>query len=337
LKNYPDIDSLASDSTISYDVRTVFMALSMKEMEQEERTVLSLKEYCPSRRFNFFQNYYLFACLHILAVLTIFLFPPTLGRIAVALMMIFLTGCLGITLTFHRALTHRAFKFKFKWLERIFTTFATAALEQGPIWWTGLHRVHHKYSDTERDPHNRKKGFLYSHFLWHSYLDKRWEKPHRVENFREMARDIAMDPYYVFLDRFFYLPFLASLGILYLLGGWPWVFWGGFLGIPVVWHFTWFVNSVTHRYGYRNFATWNEDDSTNNWMVALVTFGEGWHNNHHAFPASPKNGFFRWWEMDITYLIILLLEKMRLVYDLKRVSEEQIHKAEQVRSSNEVQ
>jgi stearoyl-CoA desaturase (delta-9 desaturase) len=138
------------------------------------------------------------------------------------------------------------------------------------------------------------------------------------ELYREYVEDIAADPYYRWLDRYHYVPYLILLVILFLFGNWAWVFWGGFLVTVYNWHITWMINSVTHLWGYRSFET--HDFSTNNPFVGIMVIGEGWHNNHHAFPSSPKHGFFKWWEFDLTYLIILSLKKLSLIHNLKTVS-----------------
>ncbi len=259
--------------------------------------------------------------VHLLAVLGLFLYPPTWEMFLFMWIMFFIQGS-GITLAYHRCLTHRSFDFKYKWLERIYTTIGALSLQRGPIWWCGIHRIHHRHSDSLGDPHNQRAGFWNAHVLWFGHIDPRWNWAHRLDLYKDNVPDISSDPYYCWLDRYYYFPAFLLWALFYLIGGWAWVFWGGIIATVVHWHFTWAVNSLTHRIGYQSFET--RDDSSNNWFIALFSSGEGWHNNHHAFPYSPKHGFFRWWEFDLTYLIILALKKLRIITNLKYPSVEKI-------------
>ncbi|MDX1387220.1 MAG: fatty acid desaturase, partial [bacterium] len=212
-----------------------------------------------------------------------------------------------------------------KWMERLFATLGTCGIQGGPIWWCSIHRLHHQYSDTPQDPHYSLKGFWYPHVLWLLYLDPRWKMPFDPKKYGERAKDLYADPYYRFLDVFFFVPWVVSLLIFFLLGGWALVFWAGFIPFLYHHHVTWSVNSVTHRFGYRSFKTKPDTDrSTNNWLVGLLAFGEGWHNNHHAFPSSPKHGFFKWWELDMTYLFVLFFKKLGLIRKMRNVTPEQM-------------
>lgn len=275
--------------------------------------------YQSAKDWRLFPKFYIFIVMHGLAVAGLILYPLTWPLFALFLATSFVTACLGICISYHRNLTHRAFRFKHKNLERVFATLGDLALQQGPIWWVSIHRIHHRYSDSDEDPHNNKRGFFYSHFLWLFRLDPQWSRPDKVERYQDKAKDISSDPYYLWLDKHYYIPPLAFLALLYAAGGWAWVFWGGFIRTVYVWHVTWFVNSLTHRYGYQSFDSAPADSSTNNWLVGLLAYGEGWHNNHHAFPSSAKQGFFRWWEFDLSYLIILGMEKLGLVDNLNQV------------------
>jgi len=236
--------------------------------------------------------------------------PGTFSWSAVALMVFlhWLTGCLGITLGFHRLVTHRSFQVP-KWLEYFFIFCGSLSCQSGPKEWIGLHRHHHLYSDQDIDHHDSGKGFWWSHMGW---LFR--ELPTKKQIVERFTKDLAGDPVYEFLERYF-LPLQFALAILlYALGGWPFVIWGIFVRLVLVYHCTWFVNSATHKFGYRNFKT--EDRSTNCWWVALVTYGEGWHNNHHAHQASARHGL-KWWEIDLTWITIQVLKLLRLARNVR--------------------
>lgn len=280
-----------------------------------------MNHYQPSNTFSLGPILSAIVFVHLLAVVGLILFPPTWGILFATALIVYFQG-IGITMVYHRCLTHRSFDFRNRWLERIFVTLGTLAFQDGPIWWCSLHRIHHRISDTPNDPHNSRRGFLYSHIIWLGYLDKRWKIPSRVHQFSETVKDISADRYYQWLDRFYYIPFIIFLGLLYFLGGWTFFFWGGAVATVVQWHFTFSINSFTHLFGYRSFNT--NDTSTNFWPVAYFTMGEGWHNNHHAYPSSAKSGFFKWWEFDFTYLIILFLFKIKLIKNLKTPGNDQL-------------
>ncbi len=225
----------------------------------------------------------------------------------VTFVLYFLTLCLGITLGYHRLLSHRSFDAP-KWLEYLFATFGALSLQGGPIEWIGEHRMHHKHSDGHKDPHNAKKGFWWCHVGWlfhNRYAD---------EVLRKHTKDLNGDPYYEFIHKYHVLMQIMLGVILYLIGGWGFVVYGIFLRLVLCFHATWFVNSVSHRFGYRNYQT--KDNSRNCWWVAILAFGEGWHNNHHAYPYSAKQGL-KWWEFDITWMVIWVLKKLHLIDRVK--------------------
>ncbi|MDX1387170.1 MAG: fatty acid desaturase, partial [bacterium] len=220
---------------------------------------------------NVFPLFFFLVLLHITALVGIFYYPPTLTLVLLALLYAHFVQGLGVTLGYHRLLAHRSFEFKYKWLERFFVTLACCGIQGGPIWWSSIHRLHHQFSDTPQDPHDSRKGFWYSHFMWLLYLDPRWKMPSNPHNYGERVKDIYSDPYYRFLDHWFLFPWVISLFIFYLVGGWAWVLWGGFVSFLYHHHVTWAVNSVSHRFGYRTFKTKpNTDLSTNNWLVGLL-------------------------------------------------------------------
>lgn len=227
--------------------------------------------------------------------------------VAIALFLHWFTGCLGITLGWHRLIAHRSFKTP-KWLEYFFVFCGSLACQHGPIEWIGLHRHHHTHSDQPSDHHNSRRGFWWSHMGWIFH-----EVP-AEEDVPRLTQDIANDPVYLFFEYFFFPLQIALAALLYWLGGWPFVVWGIFVRLVAVYHCTWFVNSATHKFGYRTYDA--GDDSTNCWWVALVTYGEGWHNNHHAFQYSARHGL-QWWEIDVTWMIINTLQKLRLATGVK--------------------
>ena len=216
-----------------------------------------------------------------------------------------LTGSIGITLCFHRLLAHRSFNAS-KLIAYPAALLGTLAGQGGPLSWVADHRVHHRYSDKEGDPHSPRDGFLWSHMLWlffWSYLD-------RFDAYKKQVPDLMRDSFYRFLDRFHGLFIIAFAVFLYLWGGFPFLVWGFSVRMVLLYHATWFVNSATHTWGYRTYST--SDTSRNLWWVSLVAFGEGWHNNHHAFQGSARHGL-RWWEFDLTYLQIRFLAMLGLV------------------------
>jgi sn-1 stearoyl-lipid 9-desaturase len=229
--------------------------------------------------------------------------------VGVAVLLHWITGGLGITLGWHRLLSHRSFQVP-KWLEYFFALCGTLALQGGIIWWVGLHRHHHLHSDEDVDHHDSKKGFLWSHIRWMCF-----EIP-AESDIPRFTKDIANDPFYQFLNEYFFPLQVVLGGLLYAIGGWPFVFWGVFARLVIVYHCTWLVNSATHKFGYRNFET--TDNSTNCWWVAITTYGEGWHNNHHAYQHSARHGM-KWWELDITWMTIQVLQFLGLATKVKLV------------------
>lgn len=233
-----------------------------------------------------------------------------------ALLMLYALTAMGITLGYHRLLTHRSFNAP-RWLQYLMVTCAALSVQAGPATWVAIHRQHHAHSDQDDDPHDAGRGFWWSHMGWMlkltpRRLDEQWTA--------RRAPDIVGEPYYRFLDRHFFHLGVFSFFLLFQLGGWPWVFWAGFLRIAAVFHATWLVNSAAHSYGYRSYRT--SDRSTNCWWVALLTFGEGWHNNHHAFPRSARHGL-KWWELDLSWVVLSGLERLGLVKKVQLPSEAQ--------------
>jgi stearoyl-CoA desaturase (delta-9 desaturase) len=247
------------------------------------------------------------ATIHLVALLALFPSNFSWGGLGVAFVLYWLTAGIGITLGYHRLVTHRSFQTP-KWLEYVLVFCGTLACQGGPLAWVGLHRIHHKYSDTAPDPHDSNRGFWWSHIGWMLYDN------HANKDVPRYTQDIAGDRFYQFCEKYF-IPIQMVLGLLlYWWGGWSFVIWGIFLRLVVVFHVTWFVNSATHKFGYQSHES--NDNSRNCWWVALLTFGEGWHNNHHAYQYSARHGL-EWWEIDLTWMTIRLLELLGLATDVK--------------------
>jgi stearoyl-CoA desaturase (delta-9 desaturase) len=245
---------------------------------------------------------------HIGAIAAFFFF--SWSALAVFLITYFIGTNVGIGMCYHRLLTHRGYKVP-KWLEYALAVCGTLSLEGGPIFWVGTHRVHHQHSDHLGDPHTPREGTWWSHVGW-IVTGKAMHAETSI--LARYAPDLAKDKFYVFLSKYHWVP-LVTLGLILLaIGGWPWVLWGIFLRVTVGLHATWLVNSATHKWGSRRFKT--RDDSRNSWWVALLTGGEGWHNNHHAHPVSSRHGF-TWYELDVNYCGIWVLEKLGLAKQVK--------------------
>lgn len=211
----------------------------------------------------------------------------------------------GVTLGFHRLLTHGAFQ-TYRGIRYALTILGCLANEVTPLIWVGTHRLHHQLADKDGDPHSPTKSIVWAHVQWLFFFEH--------EDARRMARDLAKDPMMRLIDRFHWVPQVVLGVTLYVLGGWPWVVWGIFVRTVFTWHCTWLVNSAGHLWGYRSFNT--PDNSRNSWWLALITFGEGWHNNHHAQPRSAAHGL-RWWELDLTYALIRFMEMVGLAWDVE--------------------
>jgi fatty-acid desaturase len=215
----------------------------------------------------------------------------------------------GIAMGYHRLLTHRGYTTP-KWLEYCIATCGTLALQGGPIYWVAIHRMHHKYTDKPGDPHSPRDGKWWSHMGWIMYGSVRNE----TEALKKYAPDLTRERFYLWLNKYHWLPLTVVGLLLFAFGGWPWILWGAFLPVTIGLHVTWMVNSVTHLWGRRRFST--SDDSRNNLWVALLTGGEGWHNNHHAFPVSARHGL-AWYEVDFNYYGIFLLKCLGLARHVK--------------------
>ncbi|HEX4131784.1 MAG TPA: fatty acid desaturase [Pirellulales bacterium] len=241
---------------------------------------------------------------------------------------LYVFGTLGINLCFHRLLTHRGFTCPL-WLERSLAVLGLCSLQDTPARWVAIHRLHHQHSDEEPDPHSPLVRFFWAHMGWLFF-----ENPtiNNAATYDRYARDVLRDPFYFWFERklrWFTINLwqLAAFFVAGWVAGWcvwrdaatAWQYaasvtlWGVVVRTVIVWHITWSVNSVTHLWGYRNYET--GENSRNNWFVALVSNGEGWHNNHHADQRSARHGH-RWWEFDVTYLTIRFLYFAGLASDV---------------------
>jgi len=232
----------------------------------------------------------------------------------VSLMLVFyvLSG-LGITTGFHRMLTHKSFETS-KPVKAIFLMMGCLAVEGDPITWSSTHIQHHAHSDGEDDPHSPLEGF------WHAHVGWLWNHKNNIEVYGTWLKK---DPTVVWVSKTWLLWVALGLVVPFLIAGWTGLLWGGFVRIFLTHHLTWSVNSVCHTFGGRDYQT--RDASRNNFLVGLLAFGEGWHNNHHAFPRSAFHGL-RWWQVDISAYLIRTLEALGLVWNVYRVKESDLRK-----------
>lgn len=236
--------------------------------------------------------------LHIGAVASFFFFDWK--AVIVAAVLYWTCVGWGIGMGYHRLLTHRSYRVP-KPLEYFFAICGTLTLEGGPIFWVATHRVHHQRSDQPGDPHSPKDGPWWAHIGWIIFGETKHNATAMMSRY---APDLGRDPFYRWLNTYHYVPLVILSIVLFAIGGLPMLLWGTCTRVVLGLHATWLVNSATHLWGKRRFQT--RDDSRNNWWVALLTFGEGWHNNHHAHPASARHGL-TWAELDLTWLQIRLL------------------------------
>jgi stearoyl-CoA desaturase (Delta-9 desaturase) len=216
----------------------------------------------------------------------------------------------GIGMGYHRLHTHRAYKVP-KLLEYFFAVCGTLTLEGGPIFWVATHRIHHAKSDQPGDPHSPRDGAWWAHIGWIILGES---KHNDTTSMMRYAPDLGKDAFYRWLNTWHWVPLtVLSLALLWI-GGLPMLFWATCFRVVLGLHATWFVNSATHMWGSRRFQT--TDDSRNNWWVAILTFGEGWHNNHHGRQHSARHGL-AWWEVDMTWYQIRLLQALGIAKNVK--------------------
>lgn len=266
--------------------------------------------------------------IHVLALTALLPYVFVWWGVLLVLAGNFVFGSLGINLGYHRMLTHKAVAFP-KFLERLWVLLGVCSLEGSPLWWACVHRIHHQHSDEPGDPHSPREGFFWGHVQWIYTADPRQRS---LATFERYVPDLLTDPFLRWLHRgnkwvLIYLLHALVFAVLGLAVGFlvaetaeravqigVQVFvWGVLVRTVYVWHITWLVNSAAHRWGYRNYET--ADRSRNNVLVALLTNGEGWHNNHHAAPRACSQGH-RWWELDLTFTFVRLLQLVGLARDV---------------------
>ncbi|HWP34770.1 MAG TPA: fatty acid desaturase [Thermodesulfobacteriota bacterium] len=248
------------------------------------------------------------APVHLAALLAPWTFTWT--NLALAAALHALLGGLGICVGYHRLLAHRSFTAR-RPLRYALATLGALTVQGGPSAWVANHRKHHQHSDGPDDPHNARRGFWWAHMGWIFVAVPREE---RLARQRRYAPDILADPYFRVLDRWYWaLQIPLALG-LFAAGGFGMVVWGIGVRLVATYHSTYLVNSAAHWFGYQSFRS--GDRSRNNWWVALLVYGEGWHNNHHAFPWSARHGL-RGWELDVSYLAIRLFKLVGLVREIR--------------------
>lgn len=251
---------------------------------------------------------FIMLAFHAGAVGALFMF--TWKAFLVSMFLWWIAGSLGVGLAYHRLLTHRGFK-TYKWMEYFLTVCATLALEGGPFFWVAIHRVHHQNTDVEGDPHSPRDGGFWAHMGW---IITGRVLHNRSTALLPYIPDLRKDKFHTFISKWHWAP-ITILGVVLLaVGGWPMLMWGIFFRTVLGLHATWLVNSATHMWGSQRFLT--SDTSKNSFWVALLTFGEGWHNNHHAHPQAARHGL-AWYEIDLNWYAICAFRAVGLIWDVK--------------------
>ena len=247
----------------------------------------------------------LFVAMHV-ACLLVIVYPPTWPLVLMAVGS-YVLRMWAITVGYHRYFAHRSFRTS-RVFQFVLALLGTTAMQNGPIWWASWHRRHHKDVDLPHDPHSpRIYGFWHAHVAW--VFD-----PKNDDTDRSNVRDLTRFPELRLLDRFAWVPLVAYALVCYAISGMAGVVWGFFVSTIAVDHATFCINSLAHTWGSRRYDT--PDTSRNNPLLAALTFGEGWHNNHHFYMSSARQGF-RWWEVDISYYTLKLLSWLGVVRDLR--------------------
>ncbi len=270
------------------------------------------------------------AIVHVLALLAFLPYAFSWSGVVLAILGHFTLGMMGITIGYHRLLTHQGFCCP-KWFEKALAVMGMCNLQDSPARWVAIHRMHHKHSDQQPDPHSPLVAFLWGHVGWLVVINR---DHYKTGAFERYARDLLRQPFYLRLERnglwlgiyLLHAAVIVLVGFLvgYVTGGtlaaaiqlaFSWFVWAVVVRTVFVLNGTWAVNSIGHVWGYQNYET--GDHSTNNWFVALISHGEGWHNNHHADQRSARHGH-RWWEFDMSWWVISALERIGLAWNVVR-------------------
>jgi stearoyl-CoA desaturase (delta-9 desaturase) len=249
--------------------------------------------------------------LHIAAIAALFRF--SWKNVAIAAVFYYMTTGLGISMGYHRLHTHRSYKVP-RWLEYFFALCGTLTLEGGPIFWVAVHRLHHQLSDQPGDPHSPRDGAFWSHMGWILWGETNHNNTKVMSKY---APDLAKHKFYVWLTNYHWVPNVVLGAIVLVLGGVDMFLWAMCFRIVFGLHATWAVNSATHMFGRRRFNI--RDDSRNTWWIAIISFGEGWHNNHHAHPTSARHGL-AWYEFDPSWILIKSLRFFGLAKNVRVAS-----------------
>ncbi len=257
-----------------------------------------------------------FVVAYTLAALIVAPFYFSWTGLLIGFILWFIPNHIGVGMGFHRLLTHDGYEVP-KWLECTMTAIGCLSLQGSPTRWVAIHRQHHKYvEETGKDPHTPRDGKSWAQWLWMILRNPSIDEDTLIQTY---APKMAKDKFQVLAHHLWWIPSLI-IGLVLLIVGWPnpsLFLWGAIVPVAVGWQITWLVNSVTHIWGSRRFDT--NDDSTNSWWVAILTFGEGWHNNHHKYPRSARHGL-AWYEFDLNYYSILVLSWLGLAKKLQLAS-----------------
>lgn len=230
-----------------------------------------------------------------------------------------------VTAAYHRYFSHRAFKTS-RFFQFLLALGGATTTQKGALWWAAHHRQHHKYSDTPLDPHSpQQSGLLWAHVGW---ITSPRNNPTHVER----IRDLTKYPELMWLNKYYLIPVVAYATMFFLIGGWPMLLWGYFVSQVLLWHGTFTINSLTHVWGKPRFKS--GDDSKNHWFLAIVTMGEGWHNNHHHYQSTANQGFY-WWEWDPSYYILKALSWVGIVWDLRTPPERVLQEGRKANAAEE--
>lgn len=286
-------------------LKTQLLARATSRRGRIEERVQSLRGRVP--RLNWLHCSVL-VILHAIALLGLWFWPRLIDL--TLMVSLYLLTCFGITLGYHRLLTHRSYSCP-TWLRRLLTWLGAGAMQRGPSRWVAMHRRHHQMTDLDGDPHSPLSGFFHAHIGWVAC----WNPVDELDP-RTLVPDVSGDdPWLRVLDRglLFMLPWVLLAFSCYIIAGWRGVLWGSVIRTVLLWHFTWCVNSVCHYWGNRP----NEirDESGNVWWVGLLTLGEGWHNNHHARPRAALHGW-RWYQIDLSGYVIRIWARLGLIWNV---------------------